>query len=374
MRVAFIGPMPPIRSGIARHSAAVACAVGRRSGHVVRVWGFRRQYPGFLYPGDAERTAGGHAPGELGLRETMDGVNPLSWRRTVAQILDWRPDLAVLPAWTFFLAPALGHVANRMRAAGVSVSMIVHNAFDHEESAWKSRLSLWQLSKADRFVTHNEDLASALRSRFPHTPCAVFPHPVFDDLPEPEGHLPREAELELLFFGLVRPYKGLDIALQAVSRLGSRDVRLTIAGEFWGELDQTKALIERLGIANRVDLRPGYATDSEAAELFARADALVLPYRSVTGSGVVPTACHYRRPVVASDLPGLATVIRDGETGWLAPRGEMPDALAEVIARLDRAVTTRAGEAAWQFGQTLSWDRFADHVLVRPTQSATREE
>lgn len=361
-RVAVIGPMPPIRSGIARHSAAVARAIARRPGHAVRVWGFHRQYPGFLYPGETERMAGACPPADLTVSEPLDGAYPLSWWRTAADILDWSPDLAVLPAWTFFLAPALGHVAGRLRTAGVPASMIVHNAFDHEEAAWKSQLSLWQLGKADRFVTHNDELAATLRARFPDTPVAVFPHPVFDDLPEPEGRLPRETELELLFFGLVRPYKGLDLALQAMGRLGDRDVRLTVAGEFWGGLDETRALIDRLGIARRVDLRPGYASDQDAAELFARADVLVLPYRSATGSGVIPTACRYGRPVIASDLPGLAPAVIDGETGWLAPPGDA-DALAEILARLDRAATTRAGEAARRFGQNLSWDRFADKVL-----------
>ena len=361
-RIAVVGPMPPIRSGIARHTSAVARAIADRPGHVVRVWGFRRQYPPLLFPGAGERLEGVGAPADLDLRETLDGVGPLSWHRTAREILDWGPDLAVLPAWTFFLAPALGHVAKRLGAAGVPVAMIVHNAFDHEAAAWKAQLNLWQLARADRFVTHNAALAATLTDRLPGRPVAVFPHPVFDDLPEPQGRLPREAALELLFFGLVRPYKGLDIALEAMARLGGRDVRLTVAGEIWGGEGDTRTLIDRLGIADRVELRAGYATDRDAAELFARADAVVLPYRSATGSGVIPTAYRYARPVIASDLPGLAPVVREGETVWLTPPGDV-GALAEILARLDRDTTRRAGEAARDFGRTLSWDRFADEVL-----------
>ena len=268
----------------------------------------------------------------------------------------------MLPAWTFFLAPALGWIARRIRRDGVECCVIVHNAFDHEAKAWKARLNLWQLAQADRYVTHNDNLAAELIAHFPRATVGVFPHPVFDDLPEPQGTLRREAALELLFFGLVRPYKGLDLALDAVAKSGRTDLRLTIAGEFWQGLEETRARIDRLGLADRVELIPRYVSDAEAAELFERADAVVLPYRSMTGSGVIPMACRYGRAVVVTDFPGLGAVVRHDETGWLTPPGDI-DALATIIRGLDRATTSRAGKAARAFGSTLSWDRFADLVL-----------
>ena len=284
---------------------------------------------------------GGGPPGDLQVDFSIDGINPLSWRRTARQIRDWGPDLLVFPAWTFFLAPALGSIARRARRNGAECCAVVHNAFDHEARAWKTRLSLWQMAQADRYLTHNDDLAAELGAHFPEARIDVFPHPVFDDFPEPAGTLPREAALELLFFGFVRPYKGLDLALDAVARSGRTDLRLTIAGEFWQGLDETRARIDRLGIAGQVEIIPRYVSDTETAELFDRADAVLLPYRSVTGSGVIPTACHFGRAVIATDLPGLAAVVRHGETGWLTPPGDI-DVLAATIRGLEREATTAA--------------------------------
>lgn len=360
-KIAMVGPMPPIRSGVARHTAAVARALAAREDTVLRAYGFSRQYPAFLYPGVSERSDDAGAPEGSDQALTIDGVNPLSWRATARAIRQWAPDLVVVPAWTFFLAPALGWIARACRRSGIECCMIVHNAFDHEAAGWKTRLNLWQLAQADRFVTHNEALRDTLGAAFPGRRADVFPHPVFDDFPPPAGTLPRQAALELLFFGLVRPYKGLDLALEAVAQSGRRDLRLTVAGEFWQGLDETRALIERLGIGDLVELIPRYVSDAEAAELFARADAVMLPYRSVTGSGIIPTAYHYGRAVIATDLPGLAAVVRDGETGWLSPPGEA-GALAAVLRGLDRGAATRAGAAARAYGATLSWDRFAEKV------------
>lgn len=369
-KIAVVGPLPPVRSGIARHTAAIARALAVRPELAVRVWSFNRQYPKFLYPGEAEMDDSLDPPAGLDIRNSIDGINPLTWGHTAGEICDWGPDLLVIPAWTFFLAPALGRIASLVQRGGAQCCTVVHNAFDHETSAWKDKLSLWQLAKTDRYVTHNDGLAAELSQHFPDTRVDVFPHPVFDDFPLPLGTLPREAALELLFFGLVRPYKGLDLALEAVAKSGRSDVRLTVAGEFWSGLDETRQLIDRLGISNQVELLARYVDDDEAAELFHRADAVLLPYRSVTGSGVVATTYHYGRPVIATDLPGLAAVIQPEVTGWLTPPADT-DAMANVIIRLERPETTKAGDAAREFGKNLSWASFTDVILGKPSTWST---
>lgn len=359
-----MGPVPPTKSGVARHTAALAREMALDND--LRVWSFKRQYPRFLYPGGSERNAG-FAAGAIGARAVLDGSNPLTWRATLREIRAWQPDLVVLPVWTFFLAPALGWIARGLRRSGTECVMVVHNAFDHETAAWKARLSLWQLGQADRFVTHNAALADQLAAHFPRRPVGIFPHPVFDDFPAPAGVLPREAGIEFLFFGLVRPYKGLDTLLEAFARAGRQDARLTIVGEFWQGEDETRALIDRLGIANKVEMVARFVTDAEAAEYFARADAVVLPYRSVTGSGVIPTAYHYGRPVIASDLPGLADVVCHGDTGWLVPVDDVA-ALSDILAGLMRVQAETAGRKARAYGAGLTWKNLAALVLDRPRE------
>jgi len=363
-RIAVVGPFPPIRSGIARHTEAVARTFEARLGVRLRRWGFRRQFPGWLYPGNSERHPAQNGAAS-GVTETLDGANPLSWERTVREIAAWSPDLVIVPAWTFAIAPSLGWVSRRLAGKGVETCMIVHNAYDHEAAFWKDRLTSWQLGAAGRFVTHNEALAGELAARFPRRPAQVFPHPTFDDLPPARGRMKRRAGIELLFFGLVRPYKGLDVLLDAMAMVRRRDIALTIAGEFWQGLDETRKRIAGLGREDAIELLPRFVTDDEAAELFHRADAVVMPYRAVSGSGVVATACHYGRAVIASDLPGLSGVVRHDETGWLFEAGNAAE-LAARIDRLDRDATRRAGEAAAAFSCELSWYRFCDVLEEAP--------
>ena len=369
-RIAILAPLPPTRSGIARHSQAVARAIASRGDCDVRVWSFRRQYPAWLYPGESETSADLAAPADLTASRDLDGVNPLTWWRCLQEIRAWKPDLVIYPVWTFFVAPALRFILGGIRRSGIETCAIVHNAFDHEARWWKNRLILMAMVPATRFVTHNEALADQIRLACPGRKVTCFPVPVFDDFPAVREILPREAALELLFFGLVRPYKGLDVAIRALELSGRQDCRLTIAGEFWQGLEACKSLIRTAGLSDRIDLRPGYASDALTASLFERADAIVLPYRSVTGSGIVPLAYHYGRGVLASDLPGLAETIRDGESGILFPAAD-PVALARVISGLTRHETTKLGQGAAAFGKDLSWEKFARLVLDQ-VESADR--
>lgn len=362
MKVAIIGPVAPFRGGIARHTGALALALAGRPDDAVTVVSFSRQYPGFLYPGESDREDGAAPPPGIDCAYIIDSLNPLTWRRAVAEVAGSAPDLAVIPAWTFFLAPCLGYIARGLRRRGIPVVMIVHNAEDHEARGWKTGLSAFQVRQASAFVTHNAGIAGALARLAPGIPARICPHPVYDDFPAPEGTLPRRAGLELLFFGLVRPYKGLDIALKALERSGREDVHLTVAGEFWEGLDETRALIRTLNLGDRVELVPRYVSDQEAAEFFARADAVVAPYRSASGSGVVALAQWYDRPVVASDIPGLASAVSDGETGWLFPPEDI-DALARLLAeRVDRESAAAMHPAIEAVKDASSWERFAATV------------
>ena len=363
MKIAIVGPTLPFRSGIARHTDALASALAQDTQRNVTVYSFSRQYPKWLFPGESDTDPNAAPPTTYHTRYNLDSINPLSWRAVANAVVKDAPDLVIIPAWTFFTAPALGTIARRLRKAGIEVVMIVHNATDHEASRWKSAMSRYQLRAADRFVTHNKALADDIVALGINAPAVVSRHPVYDDYPDAHRTLPRERKLELLFFGLVRPYKGLDLALNALAQSALNDVRLSIVGEFWSGMEETQALIEQLGLSEHVDLVARYVSDQEAAEYFHRADAVLAPYRTATGSGVVALAQHYGRPVIASDAPGLAEAITPGRTGWLFPAGDigaLSALLAGAVSRKNAAAMAPAIEAC---REELSWPRFAQSVL-----------
>lgn len=299
------------------------------------------------------------------------GTNVISWYRAIRDIEDWRPDLVVFPVWTFFLAPAIGTIVRALRRRGCETCAIVHNAFDHEERGWKRRFSLYALGAGDRYVTHGATLASQIKSHFKDAEVVVFPHPIFDDFPQAKQSLKPRAAIELLFFGLVRPYKGLDIAIEALARSERTDIQLTVAGEFWQGLSETQAQIDRLGIAQQIEVIPRYISDAETAELFDRADAVLLPYRSVTGSGVVSMSFFYNRPVIVSDLPGISELVHEFNAGWVFPTGQV-EALANVLANLDREATAQVSLHVNRCRNVLTWENFARKILGSSPQDVDK--
>lgn len=328
----------------------------------MKVYSFSRQYPRLLFPGEFERVSDPSAEHAGSAEFVIDSMNPLSWLQVCQQLASWKADIAVAPAWTFFLSPCFAFILRRLRRSGCRVVAVVHNVVDHDASRWKWRISRLQLRQADAYVTHTQDLAARIRGVVPKATVAVHPHPVFS-YPEARGGLPKRAGLELLMFGIVRPYKGLDVLLEAVALSRHPSLRLSIVGEFWQDQEEVRQACRRLAIEHIVEIVPRFVTDEEAAEYFARADAVVLPYRTVTGSGVLPLAFHYAKPVIVSDLPGFLELVQDGVTGWVVPRAE-PQALARTIAeRVSREAALAMRGAVQSARDRLSWRPFAELVL-----------
>jgi len=176
------------------------------------------------------------------------------------------------------------------------------------------------------------DGGAARASVTPVTPGPVPPAPVPSG-PVPQGLVsPGPWAGRLLFFGIVRPYKGLDVLLRALAR-GPAHLTLTVAGEFWGGTGETEKLMAELGIADRVRLRPGYVPASEIPALFAATDALVLPYREATASQNALLAFAHGVPVITTTAGALADLVRDGVDGLTCAPGDVAD-LARVLREI----------------------------------------
>ena len=324
-KAVLVGPVLPCRGGVAQYSTMLH-RTWRQRAELLTI-SCAESYPSWLYPGRSIVEPGFEHHQEHGVEYLLKPFQPANWKRVAARILEHGAQTAVLSWWTAFWAPAIGLLARRLRAGGMRVVFLCHNVFDHEPSWRKVGLTRWVLKSGDAFVTQSQSEADVLLKLLPGACVQVYPHPVFTQYPEAQCKMPRRAGLELLFFGLARPYKGLDVLLGAMRLLKGEDVFLTVAGEWWMKND---ALRRELAACGNVEIVDRYIPFAETGDYFQRADVVVLPYRTVTGTGVVPLAYRYGKPVVATRVGGLPEVVEDGVSGRLADSGD-PQALAAAL-------------------------------------------
>lgn len=324
---------------------------------------YRRIYPRWLFPGkslmepDAD-PSDGERPDTLFVVDTLD---PRSWLAAIRLTVEHRSQQLVIAWWTVALALPIWWISRGCRRNGIPVTFLCHNVVDHESLWWKRVLTGFVLRQGSRFVVASEAEARRLRTVVPNALIDVHPHPVYRHFPAPAVSLPRRAARELLFFGLIRPYKGLDVLINALAEAKAEDWHLTVAGEPWYDLHTIKRRAEAAGISGQIEWIERYIPSETAATLFERADAIVLPYRQATGCGVLALALGEGRPVVASDLPGLREQVEHGRTGWLVPAGD--EHALRLALRNVTSGTAVMEKAIRELATRWSWDSLAATLI-----------
>lgn len=346
MRVALFGPVYPFRGGIAHYTTLLNRTL-LDEGHTVLLVSFRRMYPRWLFPGESDRDPSATPLQAANPHFWIDSLNPLTWLATFARLRNFQPDLILFPWWTPFFAPLWYTLAllNRLFLRR-ELAILCHNVLPHEENPVDRLLARSVLGWADRLVVQSEREKSRLLELLPAADVGIAPHPVYDmwaegRISQAEArarlNLPPDLPL-LLFFGIVRQYKGLDALLEALPHIlaAAGDVLLVIAGEFWDERALYEQQIRGLGIEKSVRIDSRYIPDEEVALYFSAADLLVAPYRSVTGSGVIQMAAGFGVPVVTTAAYNPAAHhpasrrVEIGDVPQLA--GAVVDALAAISA------------------------------------------
>ncbi|GLZ10365.1 glycosyl transferase family 1 [Actinomadura sp. NBRC 104425] len=325
MRIAVVGPAFPYKGGGAHHTTELAHRLAA-AGHSVVIESWRAQYPAFLYPGQQTISEPEGEPFP-GTRRRLDWRRPDGWWRTGRSLRTC--DLVVLAVLSPVQVPSYLGILKGLRGRARAVALC-HNVLPHERKPYDRPLMKALLKRVDGVLVHSEQ-QGALARELASSPVRVAEMPAH--LPTPAVGAARDGGVRrrLLFFGIVRPYKGLDMLLRALAD-GPDDVSLTVAGEFWGGLEETRELIGRLGLTGRVELRPGYVPAADVPALFAACDALVLPYRSATASQNVWMAFEHGVPVIATRVGGFADQVRDGVDGLICEPGD-PGSLADALKR-----------------------------------------
>jgi len=367
VRIVLIGPSYPFRGGISHYTTLLYRHLKRR--HEVRFLSLRRQYPRWLYPGSSDRDQSDFAIREEGTEYVLDPANPWTWLQTIDRACDYRPDLVILPWWVSFWAPSYMTILSiAKRCTQAHVLYLCHNVVPHEAGGLDRWLTRWALRYGDYFIVHSAQDQSNLQHLLPQARVCRTVHPTYDVFRRQEitqGEASRRLGTPgdmLLFFGFVRPYKGLEYLISAMRLiLVAREVHLWVVGEFWQSVEMYRSQIESLGLEERVHIVNRYVPNEEVGLYFAAADAVVLPYLSGTGSGIAQIAFGYEKPVVATTVGDLPEVVEEGKTGFI-----VPPANAEALAKAVLAIYEKSGEE-WAANirarrDRFSWDRLADCI------------
>jgi D-inositol-3-phosphate glycosyltransferase len=366
LHLALVGPLYPYRGGIAHFTQSLGRRLEAR-GHRVSAVTFRRQYPERLFPGRTqfEQTRPADA---FDAPRLLDTVDPLSWERTARHLRSLAPDAVVFQHWMPFVAPALGSVARRL--GDVRRLAVVHNALPHERRPGDRLLTRYALRAMDGLVVLSDSVRRDVERLAPDVPVLQRAHPVYDFFGEPVPRTEARAALNLpadapvlLFFGFVREYKGLRVLLDAMPQIRERvpGVRLVVAGEFYDDEAPYRAQVRRLGLGDAVRFDAEYIPNERVAHYFGAADLVVQPYLSATQSGVAQIAYHFERPLVTTDVGGLAETVPP-DAGLVVPP-ENPAALADAVVRFfEEGMAAELAVGVRRMRAATGWEPLCDAV------------
>lgn len=339
MKIIIAGTAYPFRGGLAAYNERLARQF-ISEGHDVSIITFKTQYPSLLFPGKSQYL-NAPAPEGLEIKREFSSVNPVTWLTAGRRIRKSGAEILIFKYWLPFMSPAFSTIARTARRNGkTKVIAIFDNVIPHEKRPGDEFLTGFFVNSVDGAVVMSESVKNDLLKFRSDIPVILNPHPLFDNFGKITDRKEALARLGLdpsytylLFFGFVRPYKGLDLLIKALRWVKEEyvGIKLIVAGEFYEDEKPYLKLIEQEGLKDDIIFFDRFINDDEVAVFFSACDLVVQPYRSATQSGVTQIAYHFEKPMVVTDVGGLKEIVPDGKCGYVA--SPQPDSIADAIIR-----------------------------------------
>ncbi|MCS7230089.1 MAG: glycosyltransferase [Candidatus Kryptonium sp.] len=373
MKIIIVGPAYPYRGGIAHFTGLLYKNLVMKNNEV-KIFNFKRLYPKFLFPGKTQFESSTTTE-KIESERIIDSINPLNWIFTAIKIVKQKPEIVIFKYWLPFFAPCYGVISAILKIFSSSeIVFICHNITPHEKFPFGNLLTKFAFLFADRFIVQSDAVEKDLLKLKPSANYKKVFHPIYEifgeaiDKDEARKILGiRPNEKVLLFFGYIRPYKGLDILLKSVKFIVSKfQVKVFVVGEFYENPEKYFKLVEEEGIGDFVVFVNEYVPNDDVKIYFSACDLVVLPYLSATQSGIVQIAYNFNKPVVATNVGGLPEVVYDGLTGFIVDPS--PEKIAEAVVKF---FNENLGEF---FSKNIeaekkrfSWENFVNALLASRT-------
>ena len=368
MHIALISVAPPYRGGISKHTSILAENISKT--HSIDIINYSRQYPNFLFPGKSQYIDE-HVE-DFPSERCIDSINPLSWFKTGNVLVKRRYDLVIFRFWNPFFAPALGVIAGVIKKKSPATKLIslCDNIFPHEKTPFSHFFISYLFRKLHGHLVQSSQTEKELQAIVSSPIYEKRFHPLYTTFPDKiEKNIARKilglkTENIILYFGIIRDYKGFDILLQAIAELRKKNTtfHLLAAGECYGNDDKYTDLISDLGISNYITWHNRYIPDEDVAMYFSAADVVALPYRSASQSGITQIAYFYNIPVIVTKVGGLPDFVDEGKSGFII-KPENPTELATVLSKnLNTPIFDEMAIFIQNYKQKFSWDYFVNGI------------
>lgn len=368
-KIFIIGPAYPLRGGLATFDE-LFCRAFLKEGHQCEIISYSLQYPNFLFPGSTQYDTSGIVPEGLKIHTLINSVNPISWFKTAQFIKKQKPDFVVFRFWIPFMGPALGTIARLIKKNGIKVIAITDNVVPHEKRPGDIAFAKYFINGCNGFVTMSKAVMKDLEQFTNTSNKKYLLHPLYTSFGEKidkqiaRQKLGIDADDKLvLFFGLIRKYKGLDMLLDAFNELKANPtIKLIIAGEFYEDKQPYLDLIQHYQIQNQVIIHDKFIANEDVKLYFSAADLVALPYRTATQSGVTQVSFHFEVPTLVTNVGGLGEIIPDKIAGYVVESNGK--AIAEGIRDYfenNRMATFTEGMKKEK--QKYDWKIFVDEVF-----------
>lgn len=368
MKVVFLSTFYPFRGGIAQFNALLYREIEKECD--VRAVTFKRQYPESLFPGQTQYVTERDKADPIPSLRLLDTVNPFSYIKTARKIRNEAPDLLITKYWMTFFAPSLGYVLGKMKGKSIRVS-ILDNVIPHEKRFFDSICNRYFLKRNDGFIVMSDKVLQDLLSIRPNAKYLRIDHPVYNQFgskierAEALNSLGLSSSINkktLLFFGIIRDYKGLDLLIEALALLDD-SYDLIVAGEVYGSFEKYELLIQKNRLSERIKLFNQYIDDDQVGKFFSAADVCVLPYKSATQSGIISISKHFEIPVITTNVGGLQESFEHQKTGLLV-RDVHPESIKNAIEEFfETDLKFSAAGFIRQENERNSWSSFANRLM-----------
>ena len=366
MKIVIVGTFPPFRGGISNFYQTLYEKLSYE--HDVTAINFSLQYPNILFPGKSQYD--NNLKSDINIERTINSINPISWKKTANKIIELEPDLIIFKYWIPFLAPSFRSIIKRTnKKISVKSLVICDNIIPHENRPFDKFLTKSFFKHIDHFIVMSKSVEKDLLFLFPDAKYIYTPHPLYDifgkcnNKDKSKRYLQIHENKVILFFGLIRPYKGLDLLIEASKTLKEKlnNFKILVVGDCYENPEPYSKMINKNGLNDIFDMRFEFVPNDKVNIYFSAADVIVLPYKSATQSGIVPVAYHFDKPVIVTNVGGLSEIVQEGKTGYVVypEPNEIADGILKYYNNLDKINFV---ENIKSYKDNFTWNKFIEKI------------